>query len=38
MKVKNGRSLDRKTMEEIPIRALHAVRDDDKSPEEVIEI
>jgi transposase len=38
MKTKDGRSLDRKTMEEIRIRAVHAVRDDDKSPEDVIEI
>jgi len=37
MKVKDGRSLDRTTMEEIRIRAVHAVRDDGKSPEEVIE-
>jgi len=37
MKVKDGRSLDRKAMEEIRIRAVHAVRDDGKSPEDVIE-
>lgn len=36
MKHKDGRTLDRKTMEEIRIRAVLAVREDGKSPEDVI--